>query len=106
MPLATEVLAGERAEEGLDSPSIARLRAGVQPPGLLWGGAGKRRAWDPRASLARHQAWSVSPWPLPGATAAALDAWSTMGGTKGEAGAFTRRGRPTDRGHAVRAAEG
>jgi len=106
MPLATEVVSGERAEDGLDLPSIERIRVGVQPPGLLFVGDGKMRALAPRASLARPQAWSWSPLPLTGATAEAMDAWITMGGTQGEAGEGTRLWRTHDRGHAGLAAEG
>jgi hypothetical protein len=61
---------------------------------------------DPRADLAGHQAWDVSPLPLTGATAGAMDAWSPVGVTHGAAGECTQRGRPHARGHAVRAAEG
>jgi hypothetical protein len=36
-------------------------------------GDGKMRAWDTRASLARHQDGYVSPFPVTGATAEAMD---------------------------------
>jgi hypothetical protein len=54
--------------------------------GLWFVGDGKMRALDTRASLARHQDWYVSPFPLTGATAEAMDAWITAGVTQGEAG--------------------
>jgi transposase len=63
-------------------------------------------ALDTRAYLARHQDWYLSPLPLTGATAEAMDAWITMGVTKGEAGELTRIWRTNDRGHEVLAAEG
>jgi hypothetical protein len=63
-------------------------------------------ALDTRASLARHQAWYVSPLPLTGATAAAMDAWLTAGVRQGEAGALEQIWRTNARGHAVLAAEG
>jgi transposase len=106
MPLSTDGLSGERADDGVYIPSIERIRVGWQTPGLLFVGDGQMRALDTRASLARHQDWSVSPLPLTGTTAAAMDAWITVGVTKGEAGEFTRIGRTNDRGHEVRAAEG
>jgi hypothetical protein len=105
-PLSPEVGSGARADEGVDRPSIARIRHGWQTTGLVWGGAGQRRAWDTRASLARPQDWAVSPVPVPGAPAEARAAWIPVGGTPGEASACTRRGRTNDRGHAGRAAEG
>jgi hypothetical protein len=85
MPLATEVLAGERAEDGFSLPSIARLRTGWKTTGLWCGGAGKRRAWETRASLVRPQDCSWSPLPGTGTTAEARDAWITAGVTPGEA---------------------
>lgn len=106
MPLATEVVSGERAEEGGDLPSIERMRNGLQTPGLLLVGDCKRSALDTRAALARHQDWSLSPLPLTGTTADAMDAWSPTGVTQGEPGALVRRARTTDRGHTALVAEG
>ena len=87
MPLATDVLSGERADDGLYSPSIARRRRGWHKTGLLLVGDGKLSALDTRAYLARPQDWYLSPVPFTGATAEAMDAWITVGGTKREAGA-------------------
>jgi transposase len=86
MPLSTDVLSGERADDGFYLPIIARIRSGWNKTGLLFVGDGKMSAWETRASLARHQDWDVSPLPLTGATAAAMDAWITAGVTQGEAG--------------------
>src|SRR6266849_5260054 len=66
MPLATEVLSGERADDGLYLPIIERMRRGLHKAGLLFVGDGKRSALATRASLARHQAWYLSPLPLIG----------------------------------------
>src|SRR5256884_5252045 len=106
MPLATDVLSGERANDGLYLPIIERIRTGLKTPGLLFVGDCKMSALDTRAYLARHQDWYLSPLPLTGATAEAMDAWITAGVTKREAGAFVRIGRTHDRGHAGLAAEG
>ena len=70
----------------LDIPIIERLRRGWNKTGRLGGGDGKMSALDTRAYLARPQDWDVSPGPLPGTTAEAMDAWSTAGVTPGEAG--------------------
>ena len=86
MPLATDVLSGERADDGLYIPLIERIRSGLNKTGLLFVGDGKMSALETRASLARHQDWYLSPLPLTGATAAAMDAWITAGVTQGEAG--------------------
>ncbi len=87
MPLATDVLAGERAEEGVYLPIIERIRTRWQLTGLLFVGDCKMSALDTRAYLARHHDGYVSPLPLTGATAEAMDAWITTGVRKGEAGA-------------------
>jgi len=105
-PLATEVLSGERADDGLYLPIIQRIRTGLKTTGLLCVGAWKMRALATRAYLARHQDFSLAPWPLTGATAEAMEAWITEGVTRGEAGEFQRIGRTNDRGHEVLAAEG
>src|SRR6266851_5571285 len=106
MPLATDVLSGERADDGLYIPIIERIRSGLNKTGLLFVGDCKMSALDTRAYLARHQDWYLSPLPLTGATAEAMDAWITAGVTQGEAGALVRIGRTNDRGHEVLAAEG
>src|SRR5262244_118020 len=87
MPLATDVLSGERADDGLYIPSSERMRIGLCKTGLLFVGDCKMSALDIRAYLARHQDWYLSPLPLTGATAEAMEAWISEGVTKGEVGA-------------------
>jgi transposase len=106
MPRATDVLSGERADDGLYLPIIERIRPGLQTPGLLFVGACQRSALATRAYLARHQDWYLSPRPLTGTTAEAMDAWITEGVRQGERGALARIVRTNDRGHTMRAAEG
>jgi transposase len=106
MPLSTDVWSGERADDGLYIPIIERIRSGLNKTGLLFVGACKMSALETRAYLARHQDWYLSPLPLTGATAEAMDAWITAGVTKREAGALEQREHTNDRGHEVLAAEG
>src|SRR6266851_8138575 len=106
MPLATDVLSGERADDGLYIPIMERVRSGLQTPGLLFVGDCKMSALETRAYLARHQDFYLSPLPLTGATAEAMDAWITVGVTQGEMGELERIMRTNDRGHQVLAAEG
>src|SRR5437879_2601744 len=106
MPLATDVLSGERADDGLYIPSIERIRTGLKTIGLLFVGDCKMSALETRAYLARHQDFYLSPLPLTGATAEAMDAWITAGVTQGEASELTRVWRTNDQGHVVLAAEG
>ena len=84
MPLSTEVLSGERADDGLYIPLMERIRTGVKTAGLLFVGDWKMSALETRAYLAKHQNFSLSPLPLTGATAEAMDAWITAGVRQGE----------------------
>ena len=106
MPLSTDVLSGERADDGLYIPIIERMRRGLNKTGLLFVGDCKMSALETRAYLARHQDWYLSPLPLTGATAEAMDAWITAGVTKRETGELTRIWRTNDRGQEALAAEG
>src|SRR5216683_6489052 len=106
MPLATDVLSGERADDGLDIPVIDRIRRGLNASGLLCVGDCKMSALDTRAHMAGHQHVSLAPFPFTGATAAAMETWITAGVAQGEAGALERIFRTNDRGHEVLAAEG
>jgi transposase len=87
MPLATDVVSGERADDGLYIPIMERLRTGWQTTSLWCVGDCQMSALATRAYLARHQDGSLSPVPLTGATAEAMDAWGTAGVPQGEAGA-------------------
>ena len=106
MPLATDVLSGERADDGLYLPIIERMRSGLNKTGLLFVGDCKMSALETRAYLAQHQDLYLSPLPLTGATAEAMESWIPEGVTQGNAGALERIVRTNDRGHKVLAAEG
>lgn len=106
MPLSTEVLSGERADDGLDIPIIDHIRAGLSTSGLLFVGDGKMSALDTRGHIVRHQHVYLSPLPFTGATAEAMAAWIAEGVAKDEAGELERMFRTNDRGHEVLAAEG
>jgi transposase len=106
MPLATDVLSGERADDGLYIPIIKRIEAGLSQSGLLFVGDCKMSALDTRMHIAGHQHVYLSPLPLTGATAAAMEAWITEGVAKGKAGELERIFRTNDHGQEVLAAEG
>jgi transposase len=106
MPLATEVLAGERADDGLSIPLIERIVSGLHRPGLLFVGDGKMSALATRASLAQRAPLSLSPLPLPGTTAEAMAAWSTEGLRKDKASELVRLVRDNHREQTGLAAEG
>ena len=106
MPLSTDVRSGERADDGFYLPILDRLRAGLSTKGLLFVGACKRSALESRTSLAGHHDLYLSPLPLTGATAEAMDAWVAEGIAQDEAGELAQIFRTNDRGHEVLAAEG
>ena len=81
-------------------------RMGLTPPGLLLVGAGKMSAVATRAPVARRQHFSLSPWPLTGATAEAMEAGLTAGASRDRDGALAQMFRTNHRGDKVRAAEG
>ncbi len=71
MPLATDVLSGERADDGLYIPLIDRIVSGLHRPALLFVGDCKMSALATRAYLAQRAHLYLSPLPLTGATAEA-----------------------------------
>src|SRR5499433_4552724 len=74
MPLATDVLSGERADDGLYIPSSERMRIGLNKTGLLLVGDCKMSALETRTHVVGHHAFYLSPLPVTGATAAAMEA--------------------------------
>jgi transposase len=61
LPLATEVLSGQRADDPLYLPTIARVRACLKKPGLLYVGDCKMAALDTRASIQAHGDYYLCP---------------------------------------------
>ena len=106
LPLATDVLSGERADDGLYIPIIERIRNGLQTTGLLFVGDCKMSALETRAYLTQHQDLYLSQLPFTGTTAEAMEAWITEGATKDKTGELERIVRINDRGHEVLTAEG
>jgi transposase len=106
MPLSTDVLSGERADDGLYIPAIDRIRTGLNKSGLLFVGDCKMSAVETRAHIAGHQHVYLSPLPLTGVTAELMDAWVAEGVSKDETGELERMLRRNERGREVLAAEG
>lgn len=61
MPLATEVLSGEQADDPVYLPIIARVRSGLQQQGLLYVGDCKMAALQTRASIQAHGDFYLCP---------------------------------------------
>ena len=106
MPLATDVLSGERADDGLYIPLIKRLEAGMSQTGLLFVGDCKMSALGTRAYVVGRQHMYLSPLPLTGATAEAMAAWISEGIAQGRDGALERLFRRNHRDEEALVAEG
>jgi transposase len=106
MPLSTDVLSGERADDGLYIPIIDRIQTGLHKSALLFVGDCKMSALETRWHLASHQHVYLSPLPLTGSRAEAMAGWIAQGTVKAEVGELERIWRTNDRGHEVLAAEG
>jgi transposase len=106
MPLATDVLSGERADDGLYIPLIKRLEAGMSQTGLLFVGDCKMSALGTRAYVVGRQHMYLSPLPFTGATAEAMAAWISEGIAQGRDGALERLFRRNHRDEEALVAEG
>jgi transposase len=75
LPLATDVVSGERADDGLYVPVIERIVTTLATVGLLFVGDAKMSAWATRVQLrARHQHY-LAPLALVGETPRELRSW-------------------------------
>ncbi|MGC1953438.1 MAG: IS1634 family transposase [Gammaproteobacteria bacterium] len=106
LPLATTVVSGEQADDGLYIPLLERLGKGFQKPGLLVVGDGTMSALDIRAYLSKRQQLYLSPLPLTGTTAQQMPQWISQGIAKDRAGKLERVFRTDDQGQEVRVAQG
>jgi transposase len=106
MPLATDVLSGERADDGLYIPLIKRIEAGLTQSGLLFVGDCKMSALGTRAYIAGRHHMYLSPLPLTGTTAEVMADWISAGIEKGREDALERVFRINHREEEVLAAEG
>jgi transposase len=106
MPLATDVLSGERADDGLYMPIIERIELGLGTPCLLFVGDCQMSALATRAYVAGRQHVYLSPLPLTGTTAEAMAEWISEGIAKDRNGELERIVRLNHRDEEVLAAEG
>jgi transposase len=75
LPLATDVVAGERADDGLYVPIIERIVTTLATVGLLFVGDSKMSAWATRVHLRAWQQHYLAPLALVGETPRALRGW-------------------------------
>lgn len=105
--LVTDIVSGERADDPLYLPAIARVRDGVGRTGLLYVGDGKMAALDTRAAIAAAGDYYLCPLPATQVPVADLDAWLAPVGSGAQAlPAVGRPGATGGGGATVRLAEG
>jgi len=75
LPLVTDIVSGERADDPLYLPAIARVRAGLGRTGLLYVGDCKMAALDTRAGIAAAGDYYLCPLPATQVPVADLDTW-------------------------------
>lgn len=73
--IASDVISGERADDGLYTPLIDRVRGIIGRSGLLYTGDCKMAALATRAAIVAHQDYYLMPLPLTGETRTQFEAW-------------------------------
>jgi transposase len=75
LPLVTEVVSGETADDGLYLPAAKRIIAMLEPQGLLFVGDSKMSALATRAYLQAQGQYYLTPLALKGQVTTELDGW-------------------------------
>ncbi len=73
--LASDALAGDKADDPLYLPMVARVRRMIGRSGLLYTGDGKMSALETRADIAVHKDYYLVPLPLKGKAKEHIAAW-------------------------------
>ena len=106
MPLASQVVSGEQADDGLYLPMIKRLEQTLSQPGLLYVGDCKMSAFDTRAYVSGKQNLYLSPLPLTGNTAQQMPQWICEGVAKAKSGGLETIVKINDKDEAIEIAQG
>jgi len=91
LPLASDIVSGEKADDPLYIPVMQRMVDTLQRTGLLFVGDSKMSALGTRAYLQSKEQFYLSPLPLTGETAQQLPEWI------GQCGAVSRAGNSRQR---------
>jgi transposase len=79
LPLATDVVSGERADDGLYIPIIDRIVETLERTGMLFVGDCKMSAWATRVHIRALQQHYLTPLALTGNTAQDMETWIERG---------------------------
>ncbi|MCP4651973.1 MAG: IS1634 family transposase [Candidatus Omnitrophica bacterium] len=106
MPLITEVVSGEKADDILYIPVIEKIRNILKKDGLLFVSDCKGSALKIRSCIVEHGNRYLSPLPLTGNTAKEMEAWITDGIKKRTDGCLEFVYKENAKGEKVLVAEG
>lgn len=106
MPLATEVVSGEKADDVLYIPIIERLKKTLKKEGLLFVSDCKGCALETRAYIVGQGDLYLSPLPLTGNTAKEMENWITEGIRKEKDSGLEKIYKANDKGEMVLVASG
>jgi len=97
IPLATQVVSGETADDGLYLRLIERVDESLNTPGLLMVGDCKMSALNTRMNIAAGGHFYLSPLPLTGKTPESMEKWIADGNIKDMEGTLIPVFRVNDR---------
>jgi transposase len=106
MPLATEVVSGEKADDVLYIPVIERLKKTLKKEGLLFVSDCKGCGLETRAYISGHGDLYLSPLPLRGNTGKEIENWITEGIGKEKDSGLEKVYKENDKGEKVLLASG
>lgn len=106
MPLASDVVSGEKADDGLYIPLIRRVTASLKKIGLLFSGDCKMSSLETRAHLVLSENHYLCPLPLTGKTADEIKTWIDEGILRDQAETLIPVLREDYKGTVVLAAKG
>nr|MDU9044083.1 hypothetical protein [Candidatus Electrothrix aestuarii] len=106
MPLASDVVSGEKADDGLYIPLIARVNESLEKSGLLFSGDCKMSALETRAYLVSSGQHYLCPLPLTGKTSHEITDWINTGIAKDQEDDLVSVFRENYKGELIFAAKG
>ena len=106
MPLATDVVSGEKADDPLYIPVIERVHNSLQKTGVLYCGDCKMSALETRTYIRSLYNHYLSPLPLTGKIAQEMETWIEDGLAKKADGKLEQVFRENDKGEEVLIAQG
>ena len=106
MPLATDVVSGEKADDTLYVPVIERVNNALKKAGVLYCGDCKMSSLETRTYIRSIDNHYLSPLPLTGRTAQEMETWIEGGIAKKTHGELEQVFRKNDKGEKVLIAQG